>query len=69
MAKKQQADPIERQKLLEEDIKRFLKAGGKIQKIEEGITGEKHPWLKGRKTDRPCTVVNLPNHIAPGQFI
>lgn len=69
MTKKQQADPSERQKLLETDIQRFLKSGGKIQKIKEGITGEKHPWLQGRKTDRPCTVVKLPNHIAPGQMI
>ncbi|WP_419810959.1 hypothetical protein [Bacterioplanoides sp.] len=69
MSNKKQAPAEQRQQELEEDIKRFLKHGGKIEKIKSGLTGEKHTWLTGKVTDRPSTVVKLPNHIAPGLTI
>ncbi|UTW46973.1 hypothetical protein [Bacterioplanoides sp. SCSIO 12839] len=69
MSNKKQAPAEQRQQELEKHIEQFLKHGGKIEKIQPGLTGEKHPWLKGRKTDRPSTVVKLPHHIAPGVMI
>ena len=69
MSNKKQPPADQRQQQLSKDIEDFLRHGGKIEQVDAGITGEKHPWLKGRKNSRPCTVVKLPNHIAPGLTI
>ena len=67
MSNKQQPNAEQRHQELQKDIEAFLKSGGTIKKVKAGITGEKHAWLSGKDdSKRPCTIVNLPNHIAPG---
>ena len=65
MASKKTLTPEERQEKLEEDIRLFLKQGGKIQKIPLGASGE-NPWQQDRKSVRPCSQAKVAPHIAPG---
>lgn len=65
MASKKMLTPEERQKKLEEDIRLFMKRGGKIKKIPTGASGE-NPWQTRPTSVRPCSQAKVAPHIAPG---
>ena len=60
---------IAKRKELEEDIQRFLSAGGTIEEVQTGLSGDKTFQPNGVSDTRPCTTVRIHSQISYGAAI
>lgn len=58
-----------KRKELEDDIQRFLSAGGAIEEVQTGLSGDKNFQPNGVGDTRPCTTVRIHSQISYGAAI
>ena len=58
-----------KRKELEDDIQRFLSAGGAIEEVQTGLSGDKTFQPNGVGDTRPCTTVRIHSQISYGAAI
>jgi hypothetical protein len=66
-AERRNASPEELRRQLEQDVQTFLNGGGKIHRIQEGVSGEKD-WHPSQGEIRPCTRVHIQLPVSYGSL-